>query len=899
MFVPQAKIMMYKYDFTVVMAVYNTEPYLREAVDSLICQTIGFSRIQLVLVDDGSSDGSGTICDDYKNRFPDNVFVIHKKNGGASSARNAGLPLVEGKYLNFLDSDDRMEKDAFEKVYAFFEKHGEETDVAAIPVRFFEGQTGEHIQNHKFSLKEDVVNLYEHPFIINLSCSYSFFKTESATDFSFDTNLTVTEDSKFALSVLLKKMTLGLVRDTVYWYRKRTSGELSALQSQTARSSSYIPWLQHYANWVLDYAEKQLGNVPKFVQYEVMYDLQWKLRQTHIPFTALRPNEQTGYREMLKDTLSRIDADVIMAQRNIGAPYKVYSIMQKSGKDLSARKTQGDIELLFDQSVVASVSRMETVWDFLTFNKSDNTFTIEGYHLLYGIENETAEPYLIVNDRLVPCESVKRINETFVFCGEEIVRMMGFRASVSAAEAKALNIRSAVKLQGTIIERQNCEYGFFFPISNVYKYGYAHLGRHTATVGKNGFVLSKRRGPFNDTVREINYLLEVWKKNLGNARKGVLFRLVGQMANLFKFRKLWIVSDRANRADDNGEALFQFLMTHKPPRTRVVFAVGKDTQDYQRLSKMGRCVPFSSFGFKILFLLCDVNISSHADQRKYCGHHEELRDIHARTKNVFLQHGITKDDISGYLNRYKQNISGFVTAAVAEYDSINAECYGYQKGEVWLTGFPRFDRLYHAEKKRITIMPTWRKYLMECFCGDTGEWIPKDNFEKQRFYQFYNALINSERLIGALQEIGYTLQFFPHPLMNPYMERFHHDPRVVFLSTSETNYRDVYAMSELVVTDYSSSVFDFAYLRKPMVYCQFDKDEFFSGEQLYVKGYFDYERDGFGEVVYDLDHAIDLIIEYAKGGCVLKDKYRERIDAFFAFDDQNNSQRVLDMILRM
>ena len=890
---------MFEFDFSVIMAVYNTEPFLKEAIDSLIGQTLGFSHIQLILVDDGSIDGSGRICDEYQNRHPENIVVVHKENGGVSSARNMGIPLAKGKYLNYMDSDDRMESDAFEKVLAFFEKHEGETDVVAIPVRFFDGQSGEHIQNHKFSLKEDVVNLYEHPFITNLSCSYSFFKTESATDFIFDTKLAVTEDSKYALSVLLKKMTLGLVRDTVYWYRKRSNGEPSALQSQTTKSSSYIPWLEHYANWALDYAGQRFGNVPKFVQYEVMYDLQWKLQQTHIPFVALSPNEQSRYCEMLKDTLGRIDADVIMAQRNISEPYKVFAIMQKRGNGLSIRKTQGDIELLFDQNVIASVSRMETVWDFLTFNKSDNTYTIEGYHLLYGIENESVESYLIVNDRLVPCDSVMRINETFVFCGEEIVQKMGFRVSVSAAEAKVANIRSAVKLQGMMIERQSCKYGFFFPISNVYKYGYAHLGRHTAAAEKNGFVLSKRRGPINDIARETNFLLEVWKKNRGNARKGVLFRVTCQMARLFKFRKLWVVSDRASRADDNGEALFRFLLSHKPPRTRVVFAVGKETKDYQRLSKLGRCVPFSSFGFKILFLLCDINISSHADQRKYCGHHEELRDVHARTKYVFLQHGITKDDISGYLNRYKQNISGFVTAALPEFDSVTADSYGYIEGQVWLTGFPRFDRLYHDEKKRITIMPTWRMYLMEGYDAETGMWKPKNGFEKQEFYQFYNALINSERLIGSLQENGYVLQFFPHPLMNPYIDRFHHDSRVVFLSTSETNYRDVYARSELVVTDYSSSVFDFAYLRKPLVYCQFDKEEFFSGEQLYVKGYFDYERDGFGEVVYDLDHAIDLIIEYVKGGCVLKDKYRERIDKFFAFNDQNNCQRVLNKILSL
>lgn len=889
---------MYKYDFTVVMAVYNVEPFLKEAIDSLISQTVGFLHIQLILVDDGSTDGSGKVCDDYKNCYPENIIVIHKENGGVSSARNAGIPFAEGKYLNFMDSDDRMEKDAFEKVFAFFEKHGEETDVVAIPVRFFDGQTGEHIQNHKFSFEGDVINLCEHPFVTNLFTNSSFFKFESTEGVIFDTQLSMTEDGKYALSVLLKKMRLGLVRNTAYWYRKRSSGEASALQSQASKPSSYLSWLNHYANWALDYAEEQLGYVPKFVQYEVMYDFQWKLLQHHIPIDVLSVDEQARYRNMLKSTIRRIDVDVIMAQRNITEPYKVYAIMQKNGKDLDLRKVENDIELLYDQKVVASISKMDTVLEFLTFDETNNSYTIEGYHLLYGVENEVLEPYLVVNGQPVRCDLVKRINEDYVFCGEDIVKMIGFKAVVMADEAK-ITIRPAVKLRGMIVERTNCTYGIFFPVSDTYEYGYAHLGQYTATVHERDIVLVKRGGVINDVIREMDFLCEVWKKNKGNARKGFVFRLLYQMARMFKRRKLWMVSDRVNRADDNGEAFFQYLLTRKPSRTKVVFAVGKDSKDYRRLSRVGKCVGIPSFMQKMLFLLCDVNISSHADKKDYYFHHEELRDVHAHTKYVFLQHGITMHDISGYLNRFKQNISGFVTAAVPEYDTIMKESYGYKPESVWLTGFPRFDRLYRAEKKCITIMPTWRAYLMEGYSPETGMWKPRCGFEKQEFYRFYDALINSERLLASLNEMGYTLQFFPHPNINPYIERFHHDSRVVFLSTTESSYRDVYAMSELVVTDYSSSVFDFAYLRKPLIYCQFDKVKFYSGEQAYVKGYFDYERDGFGEVVYDLEHTIDLILEYVKNGCVLKDNYRKRIDSFFAFDDQNNSQRVLDKVLNL
>ena len=119
------------------------------------------------------------------------------------------------------------------------------------------------------------------------------------------------------------------------------------------------------------------------------------------------------------------------------------------------------------------------------------------------------------------------------------------------------------------------------------------------------------------------------------------------------------------------------------------------------------------------------------------------------------------------------------------------------------------------------------------------------------------------------------------------------------LQNMDTSYRDVYAESSLVLTDYSSAVFDFAYLRKPVIYCHFDYEVFFQDSQIYREGYFDYIQDGFGEVAYDLEQTIDLILEYAANGCRLKDLYRERIDSFFAYNDQNNCRRVMEKIVAL
>lgn len=134
--------------------------------------------------------------------------------------------------------------------------------------------------------------------------------------------------------------------------------------------------------------------------------------------------------------------------------------------------------------------------------------------------------------------------------------------------------------------------------------------------------------------------------------------------------------------------------------------------------------------------------------------------------------------------------------------------------------------------------------------------------------------------------------------MLQHIDLFHPDPSVI-VPGEDKLYRDIYAESGLVVTDYSSAVFDFAYLRRPVLYAQFDSDVFFSGTHVYKAGYFDYERDGFGPVTRDLASTVDAIIDQMERGFELKSEYRQRIDSFFAFDDKENSRRVLEKIMKL
>ena len=105
---------------SIIIPVYNVEQYLSRCIDSVINQT--YKNLEIILIDDGSTDDSGEICDEYA--LKDNrIKVMHKQNGGVSSARNEGLDISKGNYIGFIDSDDFIEKDMYEFLYDLLTKN--------------------------------------------------------------------------------------------------------------------------------------------------------------------------------------------------------------------------------------------------------------------------------------------------------------------------------------------------------------------------------------------------------------------------------------------------------------------------------------------------------------------------------------------------------------------------------------------------------------------------------------------------------------------------------------------------------------------------------------------------------------------------------------------------------
>ena len=371
---------------------------------------------------------------------------------------------------------------------------------------------------------------------------------------------------------------------------------------------------------------------------------------------------------------------------------------------------------------------------------------------------------------------------------------------------------------------------------------------------------------------------------------------------MFKRKQLWLITDRFEKAGDNGEAFFRYLSSKnfKDKKIVPVYAISKDYKKIDELKKIGRVVHIEDEReYKKYFLRADkIVTASGADFATNPLDKEEriyLKDL-VESDFIFLQHGIIKDDLSAWLHKNNKNIKIFVTSAPAERDSIINGNYNYGEDVVKLTGLARYDLLENKREKLVVVVPTWRKSIKKSYDINTTS-VYFDGFVETDFFKFYNSLINDERLLSKMREKGYKGLFCLHPIHSKQSVDFGAND-VFDVNHGFVNYNKIFSTGALMVTDFSSTFFDFGYLGKPTVYSQFDKDTFFESHS-YTEGYFSYEKDGFGPVCYDLDTTVDAIIASLDRDCEIEDKYLDRIKSFYGFTDKNNCKRIYDAIKAM
>ncbi len=211
-------------EFSIIIPVYNAEKYLKECLDSVLAQT--FPDFELLLINDGSSDTSGAICNEYAGT-DHRIKVVHKENGGVSSARNVGLDMVQGKYVVFVDSDDTISPLMLERC-----KDAMDHDNLDL-LQFTVLKNGEGK-----GFDTDVVSPEE--FVKYRGLNYgvgNFFKASviNNNNIRFIENLKLAEDMLFMLTCLAHSKKARKISDGLYFYRIH-----SASASQNRRTSDMV-----------------------------------------------------------------------------------------------------------------------------------------------------------------------------------------------------------------------------------------------------------------------------------------------------------------------------------------------------------------------------------------------------------------------------------------------------------------------------------------------------------------------------------------------------------------------------------------------------------------------------------------------------------------------------------
>ncbi len=863
---------------SIIRLVGNEILTIEESIDSIIAQNRDFEEnIQLILLDTGSSDGSYQIAQKYKEKYPENVKLLKSNEDSFSLGVyfNQALEEADGEVIHFFDNRSELSPNAFSESKKYLKKYSSEVDIVQIPTYYFDKKLKKELPKLDY-VKTDIVDITEH---INHSIIYygaSFIKKDAIGDLRFNEDLIDCDIDLFLTEILSKKEKYALVQPATFLrFKRRLDDDL--------KTKEYVEnKFKFFFNYLID---KFDGNVPRYIQYILTSELNPIIRIEDLNEFYDSNEEIDRFWEKLYrvlDVLNFEDLEVHEEVPRITRSFLVY--LKNKDFHVESREDLNKVFLKSNEYLINSlhfhklrIDIVELIGDTLNMSVSfsSNCYT---ENLTIELTREFADGKRdVFSGKFVEYPTTNRRIRRFLGVDWQFPYNMDFKIPLTNREVSDLTFKIIyddderhIAMDNSIIFREFA--------------GLSSLGNYLI---KNGRIIYFRGKTFS--IRPYSYLL-VLKLELKSIVRilrsggpfllqGIFYRIVYVLLYPFwKNKTIWLFIDRDIIADDNAEHLFKYCI-QQDDGIEKYFIINKDSPDYERLSSsLDNVVAFGSFKHKIKYLFSEKIMISQVTRgilNPFTHENSYLYEGLSTYKFCFLQHGVTKDDISWWIKKFHKNLFMFLTVSDLERDSMVNGHYNYEEDRIPVLGFPRYDNLKNDPQKEILFIPTWRRNL------DNPEDILKSDFLKS-----INSFLSNERLIKKAKELGYKIVFRPHPELWKFLDFINLEDVVL----SEGPYQEMFKTASVMITDYSSVAFDFAYLKKPVIYYQ-------DGEYHYGEGYYDYETMGFGKVVVDEDELIDKVIEYMENDCIMEDEYVKRVNSFFKYTDKNNCKRVYEWLL--
>jgi CDP-glycerol glycerophosphotransferase (TagB/SpsB family) len=362
----------------------------------------------------------------------------------------------------------------------------------------------------------------------------------------------------------------------------------------------------------------------------------------------------------------------------------------------------------------------------------------------------------------------------------------------------------------------------------------------------------------------------------------------------FQRKKIWLVFEKfSDSAQDNGYYFFKYCYEHNKKKN-LYYIIKQDSPDYSNIESMkDKVIHYMSFKYMVYLFASQLLISSEAK-----GHVYDIRALRGRLKDtlerkryVFLQHGvIALKRVDSIYKKNSRNAADLFVVSSEHEKKIIVNNFGYNQKEVIVTGLSRWDVLKDKSQEHnvtnIMLMPTWRSWMDD---------IPEEKFIETDYYKNYLAFLHSESLLKILEVNNLYLQFYIHPKFKLYIDQFNSsNHRVKIISYGEIKVNELLMNAKLLITDYSSVAWDMYYQKKPIVFFQFDLEDYLK----YQGSYLDMDTELFGDRALTQADLEKLIQKYILNKFREDRKYAEMRKNLLSYTDNNNSNRIFDEIMK-
>lgn len=377
--------------------------------------------------------------------------------------------------------------------------------------------------------------------------------------------------------------------------------------------------------------------------------------------------------------------------------------------------------------------------------------------------------------------------------------------------------------------------------------------------------------------------------------------VIARILTIGTTKNIWLISEKVDEARDNGYYFFKYCMENlnKDEEKNIYYLMEKNSKDFEKIkiyekniikpNSLKHCI----FYFKSCKLITSQAIPYPVSE-KICKKFFKVKN----QKFYWLQHGITKDYLRHEDMDYKHKQYSLVCCASPYEKDFFINEYGYNAEQAICTGFCRFDGLIDESNTNnyILVMPTFRKWLSASDPLKEPTKEEEKSFINSDFYEKYTKLLSDEKLLRYLKENNLVVIFYMHYALQNYSYLFKkfENNNVIIAHKDKYDVQDLMKKSKIMITDYSSVFFDYAYMYKPVIYFQFDVNKFRDGH--YKEGYFSYKDNGFGPVFDNSLEVIEYLISTADREFKIEKKYESRIRMFFPPKDNLNCKRIFDII---